>query len=75
LETAEDVWQRISNWVYEVMLQSESETNKSDNEDSKEEEEESRKVLVVSLTGTLRLLLHHLAPDGHSALKITDDQS
>jgi broad specificity phosphatase PhoE len=74
LETAQDAWQRIFNWMYEVILQSESEANKSDNEDSKQEEE-IRKVLVISHAGALRLLLHRLVPDGHPALKMADDPS
>jgi broad specificity phosphatase PhoE len=72
LESAQDAWKRIFDWMYDVMLQSENETNEND-EDS--EEEKVRKVLVISHAGTLRLLLHHLVPDGHPSLKMADDPS
>jgi broad specificity phosphatase PhoE len=78
LETAQDAWKRIFDWMYEVMmmLQSENETNKTSDDDASEEEEiEIRKVLVISHAGTLRSLLHHLVPDGHPALKMADDPS
>jgi broad specificity phosphatase PhoE len=77
LETAQDTWERIFSWMYEVMVQSEKEETISNNADASEEEEEEdvRKVLVISHAGTLRLLLHHLVPDGHAALKMADDPS
>jgi broad specificity phosphatase PhoE len=77
LETAQDAWKRMFNWMYEVVLQSENE-NENENEnpkDSEKEEEEIRKVLVISHAGSLRLLLHHLVPDGHPDLEKADDPS
>lgn len=67
-ESSDDAWKRLSSFLRELLHEAVLEEENS--KDGKVGEN-VRNVLVVSHSGTLRLLLHKLVPDAHPLLQVS----
>lgn len=70
LESSEDAWRRLSKFLHHLLHEAELEDERFQ---YGKVGKKARNVLVVSHSGTIRLLLHKLLPDAHPLLQVSAD--
>ncbi|KAL3945687.1 MAG: hypothetical protein SGBAC_000255 [Bacillariaceae sp.] len=70
LESSDDAWKRLSSWMLQLLQEARDEEATVRNGAVSNN---ARSILIVSHSGTIRLLLHKLVPDAHPLLQDSGD--